>query len=118
MQVNYAERVKHFVSNDPGLLYINQIKGTSTYQKKVSKRNVRNGQTMRMSNNLLTLSCADLRLDELAEIISKLNSLCVSHKDVKGLNYFESCNILNSNAKLLACHFQYTELKYFLKKYC
>ena len=72
MQVNYAESVKHFVSNDPGLLYINQIKGTSTYQKKVSKRNVRNGQTMRMSNNLLTLSCADLRLDELAEIIQSL----------------------------------------------
>ena len=31
MQVNYAESVKHFVSNDPDLLYINQIKGTSTY---------------------------------------------------------------------------------------
>ena len=31
MQVNYAESVKHFVSNDPDFLYINQIKGTSAY---------------------------------------------------------------------------------------
>ena len=29
------------------------------------------------------------------------------HKDVEGLNYFERCNLLNSNAVLLACHFQH-----------
>ena len=31
MQVNYVESVKHFVSNDPGFLSINQIKETSAY---------------------------------------------------------------------------------------
>ena len=40
-------------------------------------------------------------------IISKLNSLGLTKRNVAGLNYFERCNILNSNAVLLARHFQY-----------
>ena len=52
-------------------------------------------------------SCADLRWNELAEIISKLNSLVLSHKDIENLNFFERCNILNSIAMLLGCHFQH-----------
>ena len=55
----------------------------------------------------LTLSCADLRWNELVEIISKLNSLGLTKENVEGLNYFESCNILNSNAILLARHFHH-----------
>ena len=55
----------------------------------------------------LTLSCADLRWNELVEIISKLNSLGLTKENVEGLNYFERCNILNSNAVLLARHFQH-----------
>ena len=55
----------------------------------------------------LTLSCADLRWNELVEIISKLNSLGLTKENVEGLNYFERCNILNSNGVLLARHFQH-----------
>ena len=60
-----------------------------------------------MPNFFLTLSCVDLRLNELVEIISKLNSLGLTKENVEGLNYFESCNILNSNAILLARHFHH-----------
>ena len=55
----------------------------------------------------LTLSCADLRWNELVEIISKLNSLGLTKENVEGLNYLQRCNILNSNAVLLARHFQH-----------
>ena len=34
MFANYEESVKHFVSNDQGFLFMNQIKGTPTYWKK------------------------------------------------------------------------------------
>ena len=44
----------------------------------------------------LTLYCADLKRNEHVEIISKLNS--------PGLNYFETCKILNSNVMLLIRH--------------
>ena len=59
-----------------------------------------------MSKIFLNLICADLRWNEFVEIISKLNSLGFSHKDVEGLNYLERYNVLNSNAVLLARHFQ------------
>ena len=55
----------------------------------------------------LTLSCADLKWNELVEIISKLNSLGLTKENVEGLNYLQRCNILNSNAVLLARHFQH-----------
>lgn len=38
---------------------------------------------------------------------TKVNSLGLSHNDVEGLNYLETCNSLNSNAVLLTRHFQY-----------
>ena len=84
--------------------------------EKISARSFDNGETIRLPNLFLTLSCADLRWNELVEIISKLNSLGLTKENVEGLNYFERCNILNSNAVLLARHFN-TELKSFSKKY-
>ena len=56
---------------------------------------------------ILKLSCADIRWNELVETILKLNSLGLTKENVEGLNYFERCNILNSNAVLLARHFQH-----------
>ena len=53
----------------------------------------------------LILSCADLRWNELVEIISKLSSLGLTKENVEGLINFERCNILNSNAVLLAPYF-------------
>ena len=55
----------------------------------------------------MTLSCADLRWNELVSIISKLNGLNLSEGDIKNLDYFKRCEILNNNPVLLARHFQY-----------
>ena len=57
----------------------------------------------------LTLSCADLRWNELVIIIGKLNNI-----DVSGdLDYFTRCNILNQNPVLTAKHFQYRVENFF-----
>ena len=55
----------------------------------------------------MTLSCADLRWNELIVIISKLNSLNLNDNDINNLSYQESCDILNKNPVLVARHFQY-----------
>ena len=55
----------------------------------------------------MTLSCADLRWNELVEIITKLGSKYISDEDIENLSYFERCAILNMNPVLLAKHFQY-----------
>ena len=66
---------------------------------------------------ILKLSCADIRWNELVETILKLNSLGLTKENVEGLNYFERCNILNSNAVLLARHFQH-RVEIFFKEIC
>ena len=43
----------------------------------------------------LTLSCADLRCNELISIISKLNGLNISEEDIDQMSYHERCNTLN-----------------------
>ena len=55
----------------------------------------------------MTLSCADLRWNELPEIISNLNRLDFSDDVIKNMTYQERCNTLNKNPVLVARHFQY-----------
>ena len=55
----------------------------------------------------LTLSCADLRWEELPYIINKLNNLGLSDEELKNLSYQDWCHLLNKNPVLLARHFQY-----------
>ena len=55
----------------------------------------------------LTLSCADLRWEELSYIINKLNKLGLSEEELKNLSYHERANLLNNNPVLVARHFQY-----------
>ena len=107
MFANYDESVKRFVSNDQGFLFMNQIKGTPAYWKKCQRIVLGMVKQLGCPTFFLTLSCADLKWNELVEIISKLNSLGLTKENVEGLNYFERCNILNSNAVLLARHFQH-----------
>ena len=107
MFANYNESVRRFVSNDQGFLFMNQIKETPAYWKKFQREVLAMVKQLGCPTFFLTLSCADLRWNELIEIISKLNSLGLTKEDVEGLNYFERCNVLNSNAVLLARHFQH-----------
>ena len=55
----------------------------------------------------MRLSCADLSWNELVSIISKLNGLNLPQQDISNIDYFQRCEILNSNPVLLARHFQY-----------
>ena len=51
-----------------------------------------------------TLSCADLRWNEILTIIRKLNE---ADFDISSLSYHDRCKILNENPVLVARHFQY-----------
>ena len=55
----------------------------------------------------MTLSCADLRWNELISIISKLNGETLSEEQINDMSYFERCFYLNLNPVLLSRHFQY-----------
>ena len=63
----------------------------------------------------MTLSYADLRWNELIEIIAKLNSLNLTDDDIKYMCYQDRCDTLNKNPVLVARHFQY-RVEVFLKR--
>ena len=52
-------------------------------------------------------SCADLKWNALFSIISKLNGPNLSQEETTNIDYFQRCEIFNSNPVLLARHFQY-----------
>ena len=83
MFANYDESVKRFVSNDQDFLFMNQIKETPAYQKKLHRDVLAMLKQLGCSSFFLTLSCADLRWIELVEVISKLNSLGLTRENVK-----------------------------------
>ena len=58
----------------------------------------------------LTLFCTDLKWKEIPEIFSKLN---LSKEYLELMNYFEKCELLNSNPVLLARHFQHRAETFF-----
>ena len=55
----------------------------------------------------MTLSCEDLRWNELVEIISNFHRLDFIDNVIKNMTYQERCNTLNKNPVLEARHFQY-----------
>ena len=55
----------------------------------------------------MALSCADLRWNELIEIIAKLNSLNLTDDDIKYMCYQDRCDTLNKNPVQVARHLQY-----------
>ena len=55
----------------------------------------------------LTLSCADLRWDNLPYIINKLHNVGLSDEELKNLSYQERTKLLNENPVLVARPFQY-----------
>ena len=55
----------------------------------------------------MTLSCADLRWNELISIIAKLNGESLDEDAINEMDFFERCHYLNMNPVILARHFQY-----------
>ena len=72
MLANYEEIVKHFVSSDKCFLFMDQIKGTSAYWKNFQGKVLEMVKQLGWPTIFLTLSFADLRWNELLEIISML----------------------------------------------
>ena len=55
----------------------------------------------------MTLSCADLRWNEIYRILSKLKGQEISDAETENMTYDEKCKMLNSNPVVVAKHFQY-----------
>ena len=69
---NFSETVKSFIAKDEGFNFMNSIKGTPAYWKKFLFEILAMVKQLGLPTFFMTLSCADLRWNELISIISKL----------------------------------------------
>ena len=86
---------------------MSSIKGTPAYWKKFLHQVLAMVKQLGTPTFFLTLSCADLRWNELISIIFKLNRVDISDEEVDEMSYHERCDTLNKNPVLVARHFQY-----------
>ena len=86
---------------------MSSVKGTLAHWKQFLFDVLAMVKQLGIPTHFLTLSCADLRWEELPYIINKLNNLGLSDEELKNLSYQESCNLLSNNPVLVARLFQY-----------
>ena len=104
---NYKESVKELFANDNAFSFMSSVKGTLGCWKQFLLEVLAMVKQLGVPTYFLTLSCADLRWDELPYIINKLNNLGVTEEELKNLSYQTRTELLNSNPVLIARHFQY-----------
>lgn len=104
---NFSAAVKSFIAEDKGFQFMAPIKGTPAYWKKFLLEVLAMVKQLGLPTFFMTLSCADLRWNELISIIAQLKGENMTDDDIDNMSYFERCQYLNFNPVLLARHFQY-----------
>ena len=98
---NFTDTVKSFIAKDEGYSFMTPIKGTPAYWKKFLSEVLAMVKQLGLPTFFMTLSCADLRWNELISIISKLKGERLSEEQINNMSYFERCSYLNLNPVLL-----------------
>ena len=104
---NFKGIMARFVASDGTFSVMNLVNGTPAYWKHFFYDVMVMVKQLKIPTYFLTLSCADLRWEELPYIINKLNNLSLSDEELRNLNYEGRCNLLNNTPVLVARHFHY-----------
>ena len=104
---NYKDKIQKFLGSSDAFSFMSSVKGTPSYWKQFLYDVLAMVQQLGIPTFFLTLSCANLKWDELTSIIHKLNNFTSFDIDLKNLTYKERCKYLNSNPVLVAHHFQF-----------
>ena len=98
---NFKDTVKQFMASDKAYSFMTDIKGTPAYWKNFLHEVLSMVKQLGPPTFFLTLSCADLRWNELVRIISRLKGHNISEEEISNLTYHERCELLNSNPVLI-----------------
>ena len=109
---NFSEKVKSFIVNNETYHFMNTIKGTPAYWKRFLHEVLAMVKQLGLLTFFMTLSCADLRWNELILVTAKLNGENLEEDDINNMDLIDNrccyryC-YLNLNPVVLARHFQY-----------
>ena len=84
---NCKESIKQLLANANAFSFMSNVKRTPAYWKQFLLEVLAMVKQLRVPTYFLTLSCADLRWDELPYIINKLNNLSLTEEGLKNLSY-------------------------------
>lgn len=104
---DFENKMQTFIAEDKSFRFMAPMKGTPAYWKRFLQEVLAMVKQLGLPTFFMTLSCADLRWNELIKIISSLNGQPITDDQINELSYFERCQYLNLNPVLLARHFQY-----------
>ena len=104
---NYDDIVTSLLRDKDAFKFLSEVKGSPAYWKNFLNQVLAMVRQLGLPTFFLTLSCADLRWDELVEIICRLENRDLSDEEIANMSYLDRCDILNKNPVLLARHFQY-----------
>ena len=104
---NFKETVQHFIASDEAFSFMNTINRPPAYWKKLLHDALAMVKQLGLPTFFLTLSCAELRWNELISITLKLEGSVLSEDEMQGLSYQDRCKLLNKNPVLVARHFQF-----------
>ena len=91
---SFMEAIQEYVENDQVFTFMNSITGTLACWKKFKSKVLAMVKQLGVPIFFLTLSCAELRWDELIKIKEKLNKADKVHADMSDLSNHERCSIL------------------------
>ena len=92
---NFKGTIERFVAKDNAFSFMSSVKGTPAYWKQFLFDVLAMVKQLGTPTYFLTLSCGDLRWEEVPYVINKLNNLRLSDEELKKLIYQERCNLLN-----------------------
>ena len=112
---NYKESVDNLVRNDQGFLFMSKIRGTPAYWKRFQSEVLAMVKQLGCPSFFLTHSCADLKWNDLLEVIFKSRNLQMAAEEIAGMDYFTRCKFLNDNPVAVVRHFQYRVEVFFIE---
>ena len=86
---------------------MSKIRGTRAYWKRFQSKVLEMVKQLESPSFFLTFSCADLKWNDLVEVILKSRNLQMAAEEIAGMNYFTRCKFLNDNPVTVLRHFQY-----------
>ena len=98
--------MKVLFASDSPFSFMSSVKGTLAYWKQFLYDVSARVKQLGIPTYFLTLSCADLRREELPYIINKLNNLGLCEEELENSSYQERCNLLNNNPVFVTRNFQ------------
>ena len=99
---DYKESLKRLLSNENAFHFMISVKGIPAYWKQFLHEVPAMVKQLGIPTYFSILSCAELRWDELPQIINKLNNLNLNDEEIRNLTYQQRTKPLNDNPVLVA----------------